>query len=28
VDKTGGPAEHEAMAFLEAKWAAYRGVGR
>ena len=24
VDKTGGDAEHEAMAFLEAEWAQFR----
>ena len=28
VDKTGGPAEHEGMTFLEGKWAAHRGAGR
>jgi hypothetical protein len=28
VDKTGGPAEHEAMTLLEARWAAFREGGR
>jgi hypothetical protein len=28
VDKTGGPAEHEGMTFLEGKWVTYQGAGR
>jgi hypothetical protein len=28
VDKTGGPAEHEGMKFLEGKWKTFRETAR